>query len=98
MPGDSSDETVNMPITGELDLHTFRPEEAGDLLDTYLAECRLRGLLRVRVVHGKGIGTLRTTVHTHLRRSPAVLRFDAGDENSGGWGATIVTLKSLNSC
>ncbi len=98
MLGDESDEPVKIPITDELDLHTFRPEEAGDLLDHYLAECLARGLQRVRVVHGKGTGTLRTLVHARLRRSPLVARFYPGDEHSGGWGATLVTLKSQNSC
>jgi dsDNA-specific endonuclease/ATPase MutS2 len=51
----------------------------------------------VRVVHGKGTGTLRATVHAHLRRSPAVAGFASGDETTGGWGATLVTLKSLDS-
>jgi dsDNA-specific endonuclease/ATPase MutS2 len=68
------------------------------LLDDYFAECRRRGLRRVRVVHGKGTGTLRTTVHALLRRSTAVAGFAAGDESSGGWGATIVTLKPVDSC
>ena len=63
------------------------------LLDDYFAECRRRGLHRVRVVHGKGTGTLRETVHAHLRRSPGVAGFALGDETSGGWGATIVTLR-----
>ena len=71
---DDPNEPVAIPITGELDLHTFRPTEVGDLLENYFTECRRRGLLRVRVVHGKGTGTLRTTVHTCLRRSPVVLR------------------------
>lgn len=92
------DDPVAIPITGELDLHTFRPAEVAALLDDYFAECRKRGLLRVRVVHGKGTGTLRTTVHAHLRRSPGVAGFAQGDETSGGWGATIVTLKPDNSC
>lgn len=95
---EESDEPVAIPITGELDLHTFRPAEVASLLDDYFAECRKRGLLRVRVVHGKGTGTLRTTVHAHLRRSPGVAGFAQGDEASGGWGATIVTLKADNSC
>src|SRR4051812_28584557 len=98
MSGEEAGEPVEIPITGELDLHTFRPEEAGDLIDQYLAECRDRGLLRVRVVHGKGTGTLRALVHARLRRSPLVARFDPGDEHSGGWGATLVTLKPGNSC
>jgi len=44
------------------------------------------------VVHGKGNGTLRTTVHTLLRRSPVVRSFGACDETSGSWGATWVEL------
>ncbi|MDQ5979936.1 MAG: hypothetical protein QG602_2911 [Verrucomicrobiota bacterium] len=98
MPADDSDEPVAIPITGELDLHTFRPAEVAALLDDYLAECRRRGILRVRVIHGKGTGTLRTTVQARLRQMPSVAGFATGDETSGGWGATIVTLKPDNSC
>ncbi len=93
MPDESSENPVVLPITGELDLHTFRPAEVTGLLDSYFDECRKRGLRRVRVVHGKGTGALRETVHAHLRRSPGVAGFALGDETSGGWGATIVTLK-----
>lgn len=97
MCGNDAEFPVRIPITGELDLHTFRPDEASDLLEHYLAECRQRGLLRVRVIHGKGTGTLRTLVHARLRRLPWVASFGSGDENSGGWGATIVTLTAGNS-
>lgn len=92
------DEPVPIPITGELDLHTFRPAEITRLLDDYFAECRQRGILRVRVIHGKGTGTLRETVRSHLRRSAGVAGFSQGDETSGGWGATIVTLRHQDSC
>ena len=98
MSGESSEQPVEIPITGELDLHTFRPAEIADLLDNYLVECQRRDLLRVRVIHGKGTGTLRTLVHARLRLSPLVIGFAQGDEHSGGWGATIVTLKPRNSC
>ncbi len=84
---------VPIPITGELDLHTFRPSDLGELLPAYLDECLARGILQVRIVHGKGTGTLRTTVHTLLRRLPSVESFRMGDETSGSWGATIVTLR-----
>lgn len=86
-------EPVPLPITGELDLHTFRPADLGELLPAYLAECRARGLREVRIVHGKGTGTLRETVHAHLRRSSLVVSFRLGDETSGSWGATWVTLR-----
>jgi DNA-nicking Smr family endonuclease len=85
---------VRIPITGELDLHTFRPAEVASLLEEYLAACQARGLLAARVIHGKGIGTLRETVHALLRRSPLVESFRLGDETSGGWGATQVRLRS----
>lgn len=82
-----------MPITGELDLHTFRPQDLGELIPTYLGECAAAGIRRVRVVHGKGIGTLRTTVHALLRRDPRVRSFETASEAEGGWGATVVFLR-----
>ncbi|HRK17279.1 MAG TPA: Smr/MutS family protein, partial [Prosthecobacter sp.] len=61
-------EPVRIPITNELDLHAFRPDEAGELLVDYFAECRRLGILEVRVVHGKGTGALRAGVHAALAR------------------------------
>ena len=86
---------VRIPISGELDLHTFRPAEVADLLDEYLRECQRRAIRDVRIVHGKGTGTLRETVHALLRRSSRVSAFRLGDETSGGWGATVVRLKAI---
>ena len=85
---------IALPITGELDLHTFRPGDIGELIPAYLSEAAARHIRVVRIVHGKGTGTLRTTVHALLRKSPLVQSFGAGDERSGSWGATVVTLRS----
>jgi DNA-nicking Smr family endonuclease len=93
MPADADDAPVEIPITGELDLHTFRPQDLGELIPAYLEACRARGIFTVRIVHGKGTGTLRTTVHALLQRLPSVASFRLGDETSGGWGATWVILK-----
>jgi DNA-nicking Smr family endonuclease len=92
-PEGPSEQPVRIPITGELDLHTFRPEDLGELIPAYLAECSKEGFREVRIVHGKGTGTLRTTVHALLERSSLVHGFRLGDEHSGSWGATLVTLK-----
>ena len=89
------DEPVRIPITDELDLHTFRPRDVKDLVPEYLAECRKKGILTVRVVHGKGIGHLRRTVQALLERDPNVESFAAAGEQLGGWGATMVRLKPL---
>jgi DNA-nicking Smr family endonuclease len=92
-PDSADDAPVPLPITGELDLHTFRPADIGELIPAWLAECQAHGLHEVRIVHGKGTGTLRTTTHAILRRSPLVASFRLGDEHSGSWGATLVTLR-----
>lgn len=82
-----------MPIDGVLDLHTFRPRDVKGLVLDYLAECRARGILRVRIIHGKGIGQLRQTVHAILEKHPDVASFNLASEHFGGWGATILQLK-----
>ncbi len=84
---------VSLPITGELDLHTFDPRDLPVLLPEWLAACHARGFREVRVIHGKGTGMLRSTVQALLRRDPRVQSFRTGDEFSGSWGATIVTLR-----
>jgi hypothetical protein len=83
---------VEIPIDGTLDLHTFLPGEIGDLLPDYLAECRARGILHLRIVHGKGTGQLRRSVHALLARSPIVLTYGAAPPERGGYGATLVEL------
>jgi DNA-nicking Smr family endonuclease len=90
------DEPIPLPIDGVLDLHTFRPREIKDLVPDYLAECQSRGILRVRIIHGKGIGNLRRTVHSILAKHPDVISYALASEHFGGWGATIVHLNPKN--
>ena len=81
-----------MEIDGVLDLHMFRPADTKELVTDYLDECLARGILDVRIIHGKGIGVQREIVRSVLERHPAVASFrHPGD--SGSWGATIVRLE-----
>jgi dsDNA-specific endonuclease/ATPase MutS2 len=89
----AADSPHELPVNGTLDLHTFRPEEVKDVVQDYLAECRDRGILQARIIHGKGIGTLREIVHATLKRMPEVVSFRLGGDEAGGWGSTIVILK-----
>ena len=89
-PGDAPQP---LPIDGVLDLHTFRPEDIGELVPAYLAECRARGILEVRVIHGQGVGNVRRGVHALLARLPEVASFCEAGAHFGGSGATIVRLR-----
>jgi dsDNA-specific endonuclease/ATPase MutS2 len=90
-----SDDTEPSPhaeLADELDLHTFQPRECADLVAEYVRAARAAGLGTVRIVHGKGVGTLRRIVHAVLADHPDVARFQLGGEHEGGWGATVVEL------
>ncbi len=85
---------VELPVDGVLDLHSFDPREVPELVMDYLAACQEKGILTARLIHGKGTGALRETVHVVLRRNPLVKGFRLAGEQDGGWGATLVELRS----
>ena len=62
----SAEEPVELPIDGVLDLHTFRPKDIKVVVSEYLAACQEKGILQIRIIHGKGIGNLKRTVHAML--------------------------------
>jgi len=76
-----------------LDLHAFQPRDLKDLVPDYLAACRARGIFQVRIIHGKGIGNLRRTVHSILSKHADVVSFALDHPQYGDWGATIVHLR-----
>ncbi len=85
---------IEIPINGVLDLHAFSPKDVKTLVPEYLEACREQGILEVRIIHGKGTGALRRTVHALLVRMEMVADFRLGDETSGSWGATLVRLRA----
>jgi DNA-nicking Smr family endonuclease len=84
---------VILEIDGILDLHHFSPKDLKTLIPDYLAECRDKGILEVKLIHGKGIGNLRRSVHALLQRNPFVAGYRLAELHSGSWGATLVTLR-----
>lgn len=88
----NGEDAIVMEITDVLDLHHFAPREVAGLVRDYLDECEARGFAQVRIIHGKGIGNLRRTVHAQLERHSGVREYRLAEQTAGGWGATIVEL------
>lgn len=83
-----------MPIQDILDLHTFRPKDLPDLLVDYFEACIDEGIYFVRIIHGKGRGLLKKRVQELLIKNSMVKSFQDAPPEAGGWGATLVELKS----
>ena len=92
---DADEPPVELPITGELDLHAFAPRDVRNVVEDYIEEACRRGLTSVRIVHGKGMGVLRTIVRSALARRPDLVRgVSDGGRLGGSWGATIAHLRT----
>ena len=76
----------------ELDLHRLSIEEALRELELFLNRAYIQGQLRVRIVHGKGTGALRTAVQAALAEHPLVESHRYADYGEGDYGVTIVEL------
>jgi DNA-nicking Smr family endonuclease len=92
----SEEEVVELPVDGTLDLHLFHPRDVKELVTEYLWACRQKGILDVRIIHGKGTGALRRTVQALLPKLPEVESFRSASEADGGWGATWVRLRGAD--
>ena len=77
----------------ELHLRGMRAEDALDALDRYLDTAHAAGLPFVRIVHGKGTGTLRKVVREALDKARLVERWELALDNEGGEGVTIAFLR-----
>jgi dsDNA-specific endonuclease/ATPase MutS2 len=77
-----------------LDLHTVSPRDIKPVVEEYLSETYRLGFRIVRIIHGRGIGVQRETVRKVLERTPFVESFGDAPMEAGGWGATVVTLRS----
>ena len=89
----SDNNPVDYPINGTLDLHTFKAAEVKDLVSDYIEACIEKEIYRLRIIHGKGTGTLKRIVQSVLDKHPDVIDYRHEGGSGGGWGATVVDLK-----
>lgn len=90
----NSGNPIRIDINGVLDLHSFKPEDLSTLIDEYIEACLAKKIYHLRIIHGKGIGNIRRSVHSLLDRNPYVISYQLADASGGSWGATIVNLES----
>jgi DNA mismatch repair protein MutS2 len=83
---------TEIPTTNELRLRHLTLDEALPRLDQYLHDAYMSGLIQVKIIHGKGTGTLRTTVRRELGKHTLVKSFRPGGYGEGGEGVTIVEI------
>ena len=92
--GGSMDLTKAANISYEIMLRGKTVDEAISQLDKYLDDAYLSHLPSVRVVHGKGTGTLRKAVHGYLKNLHYVDSYRLGEYGEGDAGVTVVTFRS----
>jgi dsDNA-specific endonuclease/ATPase MutS2 len=90
---DESPEPIEVPITDILDLHPFRPQDVPSIIREYVDSAYEKGLVSLRIIHGRGKGVQRQTVRNILERDSRVIEVSDAPGESGGWGASCVTLR-----
>lgn len=76
----------------EVDLRGLTAEELELPLRRALDDAVAAGLVRLRIIHGKGAGVLRERVRTALAADPRVRSFRPGQWHEGGSGVTLAEL------
>jgi DNA-nicking Smr family endonuclease len=86
-------------VQDQLDLHGMRREEAREALSEFIRESVKRGLRCLRVIHGKGLGSigkepvLKGKVRAWLVQKEEVIAFCQARPHDGGAGAVLVLLQ-----
>lgn len=80
-------------VRGELDVRGMNVDEAISEIETYFDRAMLTGYNEVYIIHGKGTMVLRKKIQEYLRTSKYVSEFKDANQNEGGVGCTVVTLK-----
>lgn len=87
-------------IQAQIDLHGLRRDEAREALAQFLHQAVKRGLRCVRVIHGKGLGSvnrepvLKHKVRIWLAQKNEVMAFCQARAQDGGSGALVVLLQA----
>ena len=82
----SSIKTITLDVRGE------RVEQAITKTEQHIDSAIISGLNFIYILHGKGTGILKKSIHEYLKKQILVLNFYLADDDSGGAGITVVEL------
>lgn len=82
-----------MEAKSEVDVRGFIGDDAIFVVDKFLDDAVLSGLINVRIIHGKGTGALRKALWDYFKRDKRIAEFRMGTFGEGDSGVTVVTLK-----
>lgn len=91
---DDVDSVIVVPIEDSIDLHAFAPRDVVAAVEAYLEAAVEKRFREVRLIHGRGTGFQRERVRELLAGHPGVVSFRDAPPERGGWGATVVVLKT----
>ena len=80
-------------VMRSIDIRGMTVDEAEQICGKFIDDAQLSGLKQVLIIHGKGTGALRKGVQDYLRGNNSVAGFQFADQDEGGTGATLVTIK-----
>ena len=82
-----------MEAKSEVDVRGFIGDDAIFVVDKFLDDAVLSGLINVRIIHGKGTGALRKALWDYFKRDSRIKEYRLGTFGEGDSGVTVVTLK-----
>ena len=92
-PARRGDVTLRAAVPRELDIRGMESIEAESVVETFISSAVMGHMDTVTIIHGKGTGVLRNTVHQILKRHKSVRSYRLGVYGEGETGVTVVTLK-----
>ena len=81
-------------VEAQVDLHGLDRHQAHAETEEFLKKAKKRGLRCVRIVHGKGLGVLKSALRRWLPMKDEVLAFTQAPATQGGSGALLVLLRT----
>ena len=82
-----------MEAKSEVDVRGFIGDDAIFVVDKFLDDAVLSGLVNVRIIHGKGTGALRKALWDYFKRDKRIAEYRMGSFGEGDSGVTVVTIK-----